>query len=158
MHISSWSYASRFSCRLLSKEGRCDRLSAGSEALHLFLRLFFSNLVLALRVAFLAFVVRTDTLPTCTMGPIENGRPSAVTVSLQELKNGSVSLDTLEQAFGEDSLGIIIVKDLPEEFIALRKNLLSLASYLAALPEEELGALDSFLRSKPELINRHSQS
>lgn len=140
------------------REGAIDFRPAPKHSTFSFAYLFFPNLILALRVAFLAFVVRTDTLPTCTMGSIENGRPSAVTVSLQELNNGSVSLDTLEQAFGEDSLGIIIVKDLPEKFIALRKKLLSLASYLAALPEQELGALDLFLRSKPELINRHSQS
>ncbi|CAK4020601.1 Hypothetical predicted protein [Lecanosticta acicola] len=65
-------------------------------------------------------------------------QPTAVTVSLQELKNGSVSLETLEQAFGPNSLGIIIVRNLPDEFASLRRRLLSLASYLAALPEEEL--------------------
>lgn len=67
------------------------------------------------------------------------GQPTAVTVSLQELKDGSVSLDTLEQAFGPDSLGIIIVRDLPEEFASLRRELLSLSSYLANLPAKELG-------------------
>lgn len=65
--------------------------------------------------------------------------PSAVSVSLQELQNGTVSLDTLEQAFGADSLGIILVRDLPEEFVGLRRSLLSYASYLANLPREELG-------------------
>lgn len=84
------------------------------------------------------------------MGSIASERPSAVTVSLQELKDGSVSLDTLEQAFGEDSLGIIIVKDLPAEFVALRKRLLSLASYLAALPEDELGELDLLVCCEPD--------
>lgn len=74
------------------------------------------------------------------MGSVANGeRPTAVSVSLQELKDGSVSLETLEQAFGPASLGIIIVSGLPEEFAGLRKRLLSYASYLANLQEEELG-------------------
>ena len=66
-------------------------------------------------------------------------RPAAVNVSLQELKDGSVSLETLEQAFGPSSLGIILVRDLPAEYADLRKQLLSHSSYLANLPEEELG-------------------
>lgn len=75
------------------------------------------------------------------MGSIEEGdaRPAAVSVSLQELKTGIVSLETLEQAFGPASLGIIIVRDLPEEFHSLRRELLSLSSYLGNLPDEELG-------------------
>lgn len=52
---------------------------------------------------------------------------------------GSVSFDTLTEAFGPSSLGIIVVKDLPAEFARLRAQVLSNASYLAALPEEELG-------------------
>lgn len=70
--------------------------------------------------------------------PEDNGRPTAVSVSLQELKDGTVTLETLEQAFGPASLGIIIVKDLPEKFAALRREVLSLSSYLANLPEDEL--------------------
>lgn len=75
------------------------------------------------------------------MGSIatEEERPAAVSVSLQELKDGSVSLETLEKAFGPASLGIIIVSGLPEEFAALRRRVLSYASYLANLPDEELG-------------------
>lgn len=73
------------------------------------------------------------------MGSIIDERPQAVSVSLQELHDGRVSLDTLEQAFGPASLGIIIVRDLPDEFVALRRRLLSLASHLANLPREELG-------------------
>ena len=68
----------------------------------------------------------------------EGPRPGAVSVSLHELKDGSVSLDTLEQAFGPDSLGIIVVRDLPEQFVELRRRLLSLSSYLANLPDQEL--------------------
>lgn len=63
---------------------------------------------------------------------------SAVSVSLSELRDGSVSLDTLEEAFGPYSLGIIIVRDLPEEFPELRKSVLSYSSYLANLPDNEL--------------------
>ena len=75
------------------------------------------------------------------MAPIaqEEPSPKAVSVSLHDLKDGSVSLETLEQAFGPASLGIIIVRDLPEEFVELRRRVLSYASYLANLGEEELG-------------------
>lgn len=65
--------------------------------------------------------------------------PQAVSVTLQELKDGNVSLETLEKAFGPASLGIIIVRDLPERFVELRAKLLSLSSYLANLGNEELG-------------------
>lgn len=54
---------------------------------------------------------------------------------------GAVTFESLENAFGPDSLGIIVVKDLPSEFIDLRLNLLSYSSYLANLPEAELGKL-----------------
>lgn len=75
------------------------------------------------------------------MGSVESEeqQPSAVSVSLTELDDGSVSLETLEKAFGPASLGIIIVRDLPEEFVGLRSRLLSYSSYLANLPAEELG-------------------
>lgn len=75
------------------------------------------------------------------MGSIgqEDDRPQAVSVSLKELQDGSIPLETLEKAFGPASLGIIIVRDLPEEFVELRRRLLSMSSYLANLPEEEIG-------------------
>jgi len=75
------------------------------------------------------------------MGSIakEDDRPAAVSVSLQELREGNVSLETLEQAFGPASLGIIVVRGLPDEFHRLRSELLSLSSYLGNLPESELG-------------------
>lgn len=69
----------------------------------------------------------------------EEVRPEAVSVSLRELEDDSVSLDTLELAFGPESLGILIVRDLPEEFVGLRQTLLSYSSYLANLAEDELG-------------------
>jgi len=52
---------------------------------------------------------------------------------------GTVSLDALNGAFGPDSLGIIVVRDLPTEFIDLRHKLLSYSSYLANLPKSDLG-------------------
>ena len=51
----------------------------------------------------------------------------------------SVPFETLEEAFGPSSLGILIVKDLPSQFPRLRHELLSYASYLANLPTGELG-------------------
>lgn len=52
---------------------------------------------------------------------------------------GKVPFSTLEEAFGPDSLGIIIVKDVPTEFIQLRHRLLSYSSYLGNLPSFRLG-------------------
>lgn len=56
----------------------------------------------------------------------------------------SVPFGTLEDAFGQSSLGILVVKDLPSNFLNLRHKLLSYASYLANLPSEELGIFISF--------------
>ncbi|PLB46674.1 Clavaminate synthase-like protein [Aspergillus steynii IBT 23096] len=67
----------------------------------------------------------------------------AVTVSLKELIDGSVSFETLAEAFGPSSLGIIVVKDLDAEFQRLRAQVLSNASYLAALSNDELESLTS---------------
>jgi hypothetical protein len=64
-----------------------------------------------------------------------------VTVSWNDLQAGNIAFESLEEAFGPDSLGILVVKDLPESFPALRRNLLSYASYLANLPKEHLGSL-----------------
>lgn len=52
---------------------------------------------------------------------------------------GNVAFSTLDEAFGHDSLGIIIVKDVPPEFVQLRHRLLSYSSYLGSLPEFRLG-------------------
>lgn len=78
------------------------------------------------------------------MGSIkeEDSRPTAVSVSLDELRDGSVSLETLEQAFGPSSFGIIIVRDLPRRFVELRRQLLSMSSYLANLPDSELAKVE----------------
>lgn len=48
-------------------------------------------------------------------------------------------METLQEAFGPNSLGILIVKDVPEEFAHLRRQTLSYASYLGNLPPTELG-------------------
>jgi hypothetical protein len=96
----------------------------------------------------------------------------AVTVSLNELKNGkveimiasheleqgfreltrgnsgSVSFETLQAAFGQDSLGILIVKDLPLEFPQVRHTVLSYASYLGNLPKETLGMVSNRLYAR----------
>ncbi|KAM4067237.1 hypothetical protein HRG_001219 [Hirsutella rhossiliensis] len=67
----------------------------------------------------------------------------AVTVSLEDLTNGTVSFDTLQQAFGPDSLGILVVKDVAPEFAQLRRLALSYASYLGNLPAAELEKLEN---------------
>lgn len=67
----------------------------------------------------------------------------AVTVSLQELKDGTVSFETLSAAFGPDSLGILIVKGVPDEFASLRHHLLSYSSYLGNLTKEQLNQLEN---------------
>ncbi|EXJ59899.1 hypothetical protein A1O7_04046 [Cladophialophora yegresii CBS 114405] len=65
----------------------------------------------------------------------------ATTVSLQDLTAGSVPFATLEDAFGESSLGILVVNDLPVRYLVLREKLLAYSSYLAHLPERDLDAL-----------------
>jgi hypothetical protein len=66
-------------------------------------------------------------------------KQEAISVTLEQLETNSVPFEALEAAFGPSSLGILIVKDLPSKFAKLRLTLLSYASYLANLPEEELG-------------------
>lgn len=60
-----------------------------------------------------------------------------VVVSLNDLKTGNVSSETLQQAFGPESLGILVVKDVPQEFAELRHRLLSYASYMGNLSEAD---------------------
>ncbi|KAL0935313.1 uncharacterized protein CTRU02_209904 [Colletotrichum truncatum] len=66
-----------------------------------------------------------------------------VTVSLNDLKEGNIPFETLKEAFGPDSLGILVVKDVPSEFAHLRHQTLSYASYLGNLPEQELAKLEN---------------
>jgi isopenicillin N synthase-like dioxygenase len=56
---------------------------------------------------------------------------------------GSITSSALLSAFGPDSLGIIVVKDLPPRFKELRTRLLSYASHIAALPADALTALEA---------------
>ncbi|PKS12766.1 hypothetical protein jhhlp_000977 [Lomentospora prolificans] len=67
----------------------------------------------------------------------------AVSVSLEDLKNGNVSFEALQEAFGPQSLGILVVKDLPENFPDLRLQTLSYSSYLGNLSNEELVKLEN---------------
>ncbi|KAI1432164.1 hypothetical protein GGR50DRAFT_675676 [Xylaria sp. CBS 124048] len=60
-----------------------------------------------------------------------------VVVSLTDLKSGNISFETLQLAFGPESLGILVVKDVPTEFPVLRRCLLSYASWMGNLPEED---------------------
>lgn len=66
----------------------------------------------------------------------------AITVTLRELSRG-LELNVLEKAFGPDSLGIIIVKDLPLHFHDLRIDVLKSMSILANLLNAELCKLES---------------
>ncbi|EXJ74828.1 uncharacterized protein A1O5_01524 [Cladophialophora psammophila CBS 110553] len=68
-------------------------------------------------------------------------KAKATTVGLKELTEGSVPFTTLEEAFGESSLGILVVNNLPARYLELREKLLSYSSYLAQLPAEDLDAL-----------------
>jgi hypothetical protein len=56
---------------------------------------------------------------------------------------GSISSSKLLDAFGPDSLGIIVVTSLPPRFKELRTRLLSYASHIAALPPDALKALEA---------------
>lgn len=62
---------------------------------------------------------------------------------------GTVSFEALQEAFGPDSLGILVVKDVPDEFADLRLRLLSYSSYLGNLPKETLGSGALPLRPLP---------
>lgn len=58
---------------------------------------------------------------------------------------------TLEEAFGPSSLGILIVKDLPSQYPRLRHEVLSFASYLANLPMAELGMFSLLFKAPSPL-------
>ncbi|RCK65981.1 hypothetical protein Cantr_01768 [Candida viswanathii] len=66
---------------------------------------------------------------------------SPVIVSLSDLDQG-LDPQTLNDAFGPDSLGIIVVKDLPAHFTSLRHQVLTNASRLANLPPSVLSSLE----------------
>lgn len=64
-----------------------------------------------------------------------------VTVSLDDLRSNNVPFTTLLQAFGPDSLGILVVSSLPSTFPNLRSRVLQNSSRLAALPTQKLEEL-----------------
>jgi hypothetical protein len=64
-----------------------------------------------------------------------------VTVSLHDLQSNNIPSSTLTSAFGPDSLGILVVKDLPPSFPSLRTRVLSNSSRLASLPPSTLADL-----------------
>ncbi|KIY02845.1 uncharacterized protein Z520_01310 [Fonsecaea multimorphosa CBS 102226] len=64
-----------------------------------------------------------------------------VTVSLRDLESNAVPFNTLLNAFGPDSLGILVVTDLPSTFAPLRQKVLSNSSRLAHLPPAHLEKL-----------------
>ncbi|KAF8540650.1 hypothetical protein BDD12DRAFT_880012 [Trichophaea hybrida] len=66
-----------------------------------------------------------------------------VTIPLSDLESGSIPSSTLLNAFGPESLGIIIVTSLPARFTTLRSRLLSYASHIAALSPQELAVLEA---------------
>lgn len=65
-----------------------------------------------------------------------------VIVSLSDLEKEKCD-QMLPLAFGPESLGIIIIKDLPERFTELRSKVLESASQLAHLPDAILDQLES---------------
>lgn len=64
-------------------------------------------------------------------------------VSFDALKNGTVPAEDLIKAFAPQSLGILLVKDLPSSFPALRRRVLSNASHLANLDSGALTDLEA---------------
>lgn len=56
-----------------------------------------------------------------------------------DVSAGAVSDETLQEAFGPESLGILVVKDVPQEFAGLRHKLLSYASYMGNLSDADFG-------------------
>ncbi|KAK9370557.1 hypothetical protein V1509DRAFT_616164 [Lipomyces kononenkoae] len=65
-----------------------------------------------------------------------------VTVSLDDLMSGAAD-KFLPDAFGPNTLGIILVKDLPKKYAELRSRVLFYSSKLAALSQQELSKLES---------------
>lgn len=80
-----------------------------------------------------AVMVSLDELKECQLRDLKGHQ------SRPNLCTASVSFEILEKAFGPSSLGILIVKDLPGQYLNLRRRLLSFASLLAVLPSHVLG-------------------
>ncbi|RUS18984.1 Clavaminate synthase-like protein [Endogone sp. FLAS-F59071] len=62
----------------------------------------------------------------------------AIVIDYQDLLRGADVSESIKEAFGfeDQALGVLLVRNLPEEYSALRTRLLRLASVFAALPEE----------------------
>lgn len=73
------------------------------------------------------------------MGSITTVKP--VTVSISELQNNTIPFETLLEAFGPSSLGILVVTGLPPSFANLRSKVLANSSRLAALSDNKLEQL-----------------
>ncbi|KAL5518676.1 hypothetical protein ACEPAH_359 [Sanghuangporus vaninii] len=86
-----------------------------------------------------AFLRRSmTTLTRVRLQPVTYTPEGAVAISYPILQSSPLSLETsIEKAFGSDpkALGIIVVKDLPSDFIAKRDRLLKLADRFASLSE-----------------------
>ncbi|EKM60814.1 uncharacterized protein PHACADRAFT_133615 [Phanerochaete carnosa HHB-10118-sp] len=70
--------------------------------------------------------------------PVEYTSEGAVSISYEALQSEPLSLaPSIEKAFGHqpDSLGIIVVRDLPEHYFGARERLLKLAYAFASLNE-----------------------
>lgn len=91
-----------------------------------------------------------ETPVTVSLSALQAGGQSSYRWMLRELTvAGTVPFSALEDAFGPDSLGIIVVKDLPDRLVDLRHRLLSYSSHLANLPEKEL-----CMDKSPTCLNR----
>jgi hypothetical protein len=101
--------------------------------------IFYSSSTLILSQIYSSVVSLDWTKILIVMSSETVKRVDVVSVSWQALQHGTVPFTTLEEAFGPNSLGILVVRDLPGNFPSLRENLLSYSSYLANLPKEHLG-------------------
>lgn len=94
---------------------------------------------------------------TVSLADLEDGEEPPLlryihgTIRLRQHTLGTVTIAQLEEAFGAASLGIILVSGLPEPFSAMRSTLLSYSSYLANLPQHQLGKRNVFMKMLSDL-------
>ncbi|GMM37654.1 hypothetical protein DASC09_049790 [Saccharomycopsis crataegensis] len=67
---------------------------------------------------------------------------SPINISLSSLKSG-IPRESLNSAFGPDSLGIILISDLPSSYRSLRSKVLKSASLLSKLDSQVLESMES---------------
>lgn len=70
-----------------------------------------------------------------------NSSAKPVVVSLRDLQSNNVPFSTLLEAFGPDSLGILVISGLPSSFQTLRSRVLTNSSRLASLSSAKLDKL-----------------